>query len=132
MRRPRSVSGNYEECLEEENETSSLVSFFDSPPSELIPALHLTDCLSDVYESSCRSRAYQSPSCLGEAFQHVLSRSRRQLVTMATVADATESIILRNFSWGETINHTLTGVPGATEIKVWLRILNSLHASPMG
>ncbi|KAL5966472.1 Neuroglian [Taenia solium] len=132
MRKPRSVNRNHEEVLEEENEISSLVRFFYSSPSELSLTLPLTEYLSDADESSCRSRAYQSPSCLGEAFQHVLSRSRRQLVTTATVPDATESIILRNFSWGETINHTLTGVPGATEIKVWLRILNSLHASPMG
>uniref|UniRef100_A0A0R3W956 Neuroglian n=1 Tax=Taenia asiatica TaxID=60517 RepID=A0A0R3W956_TAEAS len=132
MRKPRSVDGNHEEGLEEENEISSLVRFLYSSPSKLSLTLPLTEYLSDADESSCRSRAYQSPSCLGEAFQHVLSRSRRQLVTTATVPDATESIILRNFSWGEIINHTLTGVPGATEIKVWLRILNSLHASPMG
>ncbi|EUB59051.1 Neuroglian [Echinococcus granulosus] len=131
MRRPRSVSENHEEG-QEESEISSLVHFFYSPPSELSPTLSITERLSDVDESFCRFRAYQSPSCLGEAFQHVLSRSKRQLITLSTVADAPGSISLRNFSWGETINHTLTGVPGATEIKVWLRILNSLHASPMG
>ncbi len=54
---------------------------------------------------------------------------------MSTLADASGSITpiaLRNFTWGSPINHTLTGVPGATDIKLWLRILNSLHAGPMG
>lgn len=93
------------------------------------------ECYSNSGEGYCASRAYQSKSILGEAVQHVLARSKRQLVTMATLADSSDSIvpvILRNFTWGETINHTLTGALGSTQIKVWLRILNSLHAGPMG
>ncbi|VDM16171.1 unnamed protein product [Hydatigera taeniaeformis] len=132
MRRPRSLSEAHEEGSEDENELSSLLRFFHFPPSDTSSTLPTTNYLHDVDEGFCRNRVYQSPSCLGEALQHVLSRSRRQLVTMTTAPDTTETITLRNFSWGETVNYTLIGVPGATKVKVWLRILNSLHASPMG
>ncbi|KAM7535344.1 hypothetical protein Aperf_G00000097093 [Anoplocephala perfoliata] len=125
LRNARSLSENESDDIE--GEYSSLSRFFNTSRSG-------DDCSSDSGEGFCTSRAYQSPSCLGEALQHVLARSRRQLVTMATLVDSAGSItpyVLRNFTWGETINETLTGAPGATKIKVWLRVLNSLFAGPM-
>lgn len=91
-----------------------------------------SDCLSQPGENVCRSRAFLSLSSLGEAMQ--LSRPRRQLITMGTLSDAKSSITpvtLVEFTWGMPINYTLDGVPGATSIKLWLRILNSLNAGPM-
>ncbi|VDD77025.1 unnamed protein product [Mesocestoides corti] len=127
LRRPRSAESGKESI-------SALEQAFYSQPFESALS-HAEDCLSEPEEPFCRSRAYQSPSCVGEALQHVLARSKRQLVTMATLADSSgyiTPITLKNFTWGATVNHTLTGVPGATEIKVWLRLLNSLHAGPIG
>lgn len=125
LRHTRSLREN--ELNYNEDEYSSLSRFLFTSPSG-------DNCTFDSGEDFCTNRAYQSPSCLGEALQHVIARSRRQLVTAAALADSSGSItplVLRNFTWGETINHTLTGAPGATQIKVWLRILNSLHAGPM-
>ncbi|KAL7059988.1 hypothetical protein AAHC03_09230 [Spirometra sp. Aus1] len=90
------------------------------------------DC--ESLTDACPVSPFRSPSCVGEAVQFQLARSPRQLVTMTTLPDARSSItpiILQNFTWGQAINYTLTGVPGATEIRLWLRILNSLNAGPM-
>ncbi|VDN98408.1 unnamed protein product [Rodentolepis nana] len=128
FRQPRSLPEDNFGSIEDDY--SYLSRFFYTPP-----AAHPEEgCHSDTAEGYCSSRAFQPQSVLGEAVQHVITRYTRQLVTASTLADSALSIIpvtLRNFTWGEMINHTLTGAPGNTQIKVWLRILNSLHAGPM-
>ncbi|KAM3177450.1 hypothetical protein ACTXT7_004535 [Hymenolepis weldensis] len=125
LRQSRSVPEDEFESVKDEH--SYLFRPFHASPS--VP--HSEE---DSGEGYCSSRAYQPQSVLGEAVRHVIERSRRQLFTMSTLADSTDTIvpvILRNFTWGQMINYTLTGAPGNTQIKVWLRILNSLHAGPM-
>ncbi|CAL8079591.1 unnamed protein product [Calicophoron daubneyi] len=62
-------------------------------------------------------RAAQSRSVVGDAYEAVLIRVPRQTAN--------------KFVFGQTINYTLTGVPGATTIKLWSRILNTRFAGPM-
>ncbi|THD28052.1 Neuroglian [Fasciola hepatica] len=74
-------------------------------------------------------RAAQSPSVLGEA---TLFRSPRQTPnTFQTQVNRNAPTTL-TFQYGQLVNYTLTGVPGATSIRVWLRILNTRFAGPMG
>lgn len=125
LRQSRSVPEDEFESVKDEH--SHLFRFFHASPS-------VSHSEGDSGEGYCSSRAYQPQSVLGEAVRHVIARSRRQLFTMSTLADSTDStvpVILQNFTWGQMINYTLTGAPGNTQIKVWLRILNSLHAGPM-
>lgn len=73
-------------------------------------------------------RAAQSPSVLGEA---ALFRSGRQTSdSLHSLSNSNASTMLA-FQYGQLINHTLTGVPGATSIRLWLRILNTRFAGPM-
>ncbi|VDK89220.1 unnamed protein product [Dibothriocephalus latus] len=119
LRRPRSAE---EKDAKEDTSTQDHAHYYSSPGN----------C--ESFQDACPVSPFRSPSCLGEAIQFQLARSRRQLVTMTTLPDAKSSItpiILQNFTWGQAINYTLTGVPGATEIRLWLRILNSLNAGPM-
>ncbi|VDM03466.1 unnamed protein product [Schistocephalus solidus] len=119
LRRPRSVE---EREAEEITGTQDHTHFYNSPG----------DC--ESLQDACPVSPFRSPSCIGEAIQLQLARSRRQLVTMTTLPDARSSItpiVLQNFTWGQTINYTLTGAPGNTNIRLWLRILNSLNAGPM-
>ncbi|CAH8462402.1 unnamed protein product [Heterobilharzia americana] len=73
-------------------------------------------------------RAAQSPSVLGDAYSMLLARKTRQAPNSV---DASNSQSFQSkFSWGMKINYILTGVPGATNIKLWLRILTNKYAGP--
>ncbi|VDP88286.1 unnamed protein product [Echinostoma caproni] len=74
-------------------------------------------------------RAAQSPSILGEA---VLSRVPRLTSNAFQPQSNLNAPQSSNFQYGQVVNYTLTGVPGATSIRLWLRILNTRFAGPMG
>ncbi|GAA55926.1 neuroglian, partial [Clonorchis sinensis] len=67
-------------------------------------------------------RAAQSPSIMGEAYAYALGRVTRQ------VRDFPD---LPTFVWGQLVEHSLTGVPGNSFVRLWLRVLNTRFAGPM-
>ncbi|CAH8558035.1 unnamed protein product [Dicrocoelium dendriticum] len=77
-------------------------------------------------------RAAQSPSILGDAYDSVVSRMPRQTTSPRVPQAVTGTQKSAPFVYGQTITHTLTGVPGASTARVWLRVLNTRFAGPMG
>ncbi|KAF5394306.1 hypothetical protein PHET_11868 [Paragonimus heterotremus] len=75
-------------------------------------------------------RAAQSPSVIGEAYQATMTRPARQ--AQLPFENLMRGPIQPKFVLGQTINYTLTGVPGASTVRIWLRILNTRFAGPMG
>lgn len=73
-------------------------------------------------------RAAQSPSVLGDAYSMLLARRPRQ--SLSPVSPMDEQSIQPEFNWGMSINYLLTGVPGATNIKLWIRVLTNKYAGP--
>nr|CAH8826305.1 unnamed protein product [Trichobilharzia regenti] len=73
-------------------------------------------------------RAAQSPSVLGDAYSMLVARRRRQAIP-STNPSSSQSIPA-DVQSGALIDYLLTGVPGATNIKLWLRILTNKYAGP--
>ncbi|KAF8568840.1 hypothetical protein P879_04178 [Paragonimus westermani] len=75
-------------------------------------------------------RAAQSPSVVGEAYQATMTRQARQ--AQLPFENLMGGPRQPRFTLGQTINYTLVGVPGASTVRIWLRILNTRFAGPMG
>ncbi|KAK4473717.1 hypothetical protein MN116_003061 [Schistosoma mekongi] len=74
-------------------------------------------------------RAVQSPSVLGDAYSMLLTRRPRQPLPL--VRPSNDQSNEQEFTWGMNISYLLTGVPGATNIKLWVRILTNKYAGPI-